>query len=421
MEKRRRLPVGIQSFETVRRDGYVYVDKTDLVWELANGDAYNYLSRPRRFGKSLLLDTLRCYFEGRKNLFDGLRIMQLETEWAPRAVIRLDMSSAGCTGADIQSYLSRIFTRYEKQYGIDVQPGYALQDRFATILETACDVTQHRVVVLIDEYDSPLQQSWHTPFHEECTTLYRKIFSILKSEGEYLRFVFITGITKFTQISLFSVLNNLRNITFMPDSATICGITHEELLRDFQPELASMAAKNGWTAEETVEQLRKHYDGYHFSRLNMTGVYNPFCLVSALGSGIVENYWAASGATTLLLKFISNFAMKMKDFECCPVPRRLLETSDISDERSAVFLFLAGYLTIQGYEAGNYILGFPNREVRETLATLVLPALSMKDQDLVTSTQAWLHIHLTKGEVAEAMKCIARKEIDSQRVDSNEQ
>ena len=273
---RRRLPVGIQSFTKIREGGYAYVDKTDIVWQIVNqGDQYNYLSRPRRFGKSILVDTLQCYLEGRKELFEGLKIMQQEKEWIKYPVIRLDMSGAGTTAQQLTSFFEDTFEEYEKKYGI-ITPPKSLSKRFKNIIMTAREQSGQKVAVLVDEYDSPLQHSWQTPQHEECTEVYRMVFAVLKEADEYEKFVFITGITKFTQISLFSVLNNLTNQSFNPQWATVCGITEEEIKENFMPELEGMAHANGWTLPETHNKLKNYYDGYHFSKGNMTDIYNPF-------------------------------------------------------------------------------------------------------------------------------------------------
>jgi len=295
--KKRRLPVGIQSFSKIRQEGFLYVDKTDLVWDLVNnGDQYNYLSRPRRFGKSVLIDTLQMYLEGRKELFEGLKIMELEKDWLQRPVIRLDMSRGGATADDITSYLNNIFTDYEEKYNIKINPTDSLGDRFDRIIKTAYKQSGLQVAILIDEYDSPLQHSWKTPEHEACTAVYRSVFAILKADDEYERFVFITGITKFTQISLFSVLNNLTNISFFPQYVSICGITEKEITDNFKAEMENMGNLNGWNAQETHDHLKEYYDGYHFCFRNMTDIYNPYSLVNALNSGELTNYWAASGA-----------------------------------------------------------------------------------------------------------------------------
>ena len=367
----RKLPVGIQSFEEIRKGEYLYVDKTDIIWQLANrGKKYNYLSRPRRFGKSVLVDTLEAYFMGKKELSGGLKIMELETEWVKRPVIRLDMSQAGAEPKSVRSYLDDAFHTFETEYGIVVRPDSSLAVRFKNIIETACNKTGQQVAILIDEYDSPLQHSWKTPEHEACTSVYREVFAVLKAQDKYEKFVFITGVTKFTQISLFSVLNNLSNISFNPEYAALCGITKEEALRDFKPEISKLAAKKEWTFEETVTQLTTYYDGYHFSHENMVDVFNPFSLINALSDSDLKNYWASSGATSLLPKFVDNIEIRMKDFENCPIDSDTLETSDVTGGGAELFLYQSGYLTIKGYMEGIYLLGIPNNEVRKALLML---------------------------------------------------
>ena len=403
----KKLPVGIQSFEKIRKGGYLYVDKTDIIWQLANRDkTYNYLSRPRRFGKSVLVDTLEAYFLGKKELFEGLKIMELETEWVKRPVIRLDMSCAGAEPDTLRSYLDITFDRLEKEYGITPKPTAQLADRFNAIIQTACTQTGHQVAILIDEYDSPLQHSWKTPHHEACTAIYREVFAILKANDKYEKFVFITGITKFTQISLFSVLNNLSNISFDPEYAAICGITKEEILRGFKPEISKLAATNGWTFDEAVMQLATYYDGYHFSHENMVDVFNPFSLINALADSCLKNYWASSGATSLLPKFVDDMEIRLKDFEHCALLSTIIETSDVTGGGPELFLYQSGYLTIKGYMNGTYLLGIPDFEVKQALNEIVLPALAMRKSNDIQSTQAFLNLHLSVGNLPEAMKCL---------------
>ena len=402
-----KLPVGIQSFEKIRKGGYLYVDKTDIIWQLANRDkTYNYLSRPRRFGKSVLVDTLEAYFLGKKELFEGLKIMELETEWVKRPVIRLDMSCAGAEPDTLRSYLDITFDRLEKEYGITPKPTAQLADRFNAIIQTACTQTGHQVAILIDEYDSPLQHSWKTPHHEACTAIYREVFAILKANDKYEKFVFITGITKFTQISLFSVLNNLSNISFEPEYAAICGITKEEVLLDFKPEINKLAEYEGWTYDEAVAQLTAYYDGYHFSRRNMVDVFNPFSLINALADSDLKNYWASSGATSLLPKFVDDMELKLGNFDPCTILRQTIETSDVTGGGAELFLYQSGYLTIKDYQMGVYILGFPNYEVRQALYETVLPALTLRRSGDVQSTQSGLFLALQLGNLPEAMKCL---------------
>ena len=403
----RRLPVGIQSFKVIREENYLYVDKSDIVWNMVNlGEKYNYLSRPRRFGKSVLVDTLESYLEGRKDLFEGLKIMQLEKDWKQYPVIRLDMSRGGANEETLRSYLNLRFKDYEEKYNITPDPTAMLADRFHAIIATAYKQSGLRVAVLIDEYDSPLQHSWRTPEQEKCTGVYREGFAILKADDEYEQFVFITGITKFTQISLFSVLNNLTNISFMPEYAAICGITEEEIKENFMPELKQMSEVNNWSVQETHDRLKAYYDGYHFSRRNMVDVYNPYSLVNALKSKEIINFWASSGATSLLPKFVDNVELRLSNFENIRIMRNTLELSDVTGGGAELFLYQSGYLTIKPCDEFGYILGFPNEEVMQALYEMVLPALTLREKSDIQSIQANLYAQLGTGEIDEAMKSL---------------
>ena len=406
-KNRRRLPVGIQSFKEIRTDNYVYVDKTDLVWYLANlGDKYNYLSRPRRFGKSVLVDTLQWYFEGRKDLFEGLRIMDLETEWTTRPVIRLDMSEGGDTPEDIKSYLNYIFKKYEKKYEITLDGTESLTVRFRQIIETAYEKSGHRVAILIDEYDAPLQHSWKTTYYDECTRVYKNVFAVLKSATDYEKFIFITGITKFTQISLFSVLNNLTNISFLPEYATLCGITEKELEANFSSEVKMLGEVNGWEYEEAHQRLKEYYDGYHFSRNKMIDIYNPYSLVNALKNKEISNYWAGSGATTLLPKFVDDMELRMADFSHCSIMKNTIELSDVTEGGAELFLYQSGYLTLKGADGEVCFLGFPNAEVKQALYDIVLPTLTMKRTNEVKSMQANLYTYMNHADLEKGMQTL---------------
>lgn len=402
----RRLPDGIPSFQEIRNSGCIYVDKTDLAWQIANGSKFNYLCRPRRFGKSILLDTIACYFEGRKELFEGLKIMDLEENWTAHPVVRLDLSNGGATVSDLAAYLDNTFYTYEELYEIQVRPDTSLAIRFSNIITNAHKKTGQPVAVLIDEYDSPLQHSWHTPEHEGIRDVYRSVFAVLKSCSIHEQFVFITGITKFTQVSLFSVLNNLNNITFYPDYAAVCGITKQELVDNFMPEIERLGEKNGWTVEQTLEELRANYDGYHFSEENMIDVYNPFSIVSALARGRISNYWASSGATSLLSKFVDDMELRVRDLDNSVVPRVVLETSDVNNCGDAVFLYQSGYLTIKSVDPYSYFLGIPNHEVRQALYEVVLPALAMRKTSEIQNAQGQLLYGLNYIKLPEAMKTL---------------
>ena len=371
------LPVGIQSFEEIRKGGYLYVDKTDIIWQLANrGKKYNYLSRPRRFGKSVLVDTLEAYFMGKKELFEGLKIMQMETEWVKRPVIRLDMSRAGAEPETLRSYLNNIFRQYEGEYSLAPDPTDSLADRFDAIIMGAYKQTGQQVAILIDEYDSPLQHSWKTPLYEKCTAIYRDVFVILKSMDKFENFIFITGCTKFSQFSLTSGLNNLSFIGFDSEYAALCGITKEEAICYFKPEINKLAACKGWTFDEAAMQLSSYYGGYHFSSRNKVDVFNPFCLINALADSDLKNYWFSSGTSPLLSKFEDDIKKRLKDFEYCPIISDTLETSDVTDGGAELVLYQTGYLTIKDYMMGIYILGFPNSEVKKSLYETILPALT---------------------------------------------
>lgn len=406
--KRRILPKGIQSFKKIREEGYLYVDKTDLVWNLVNGDnqeSYCYLSRPRRFGKSVLLNTLQCYLEGRKELFEGLKIMELEHEWAAYPIIRLDMSGAGSTAETLHDYLDASFSEYERKYGIGTTHK-SLPVRLSRIIKTAAEKTGKKAAVLIDEYDYPLLHSWKTPEHDPCTNIYKDVFTILKSMDEHEKLVFITGVAKFTQISLFSALNNLTNISFLPQYATLCGITEQEIKDCFMPEIESMGKANGWTVEETHDKLREYYDGYHFCHRNMVNVYNPFSLICALSSQELSNYWASSGATTLIPKFLEDMELRLKDFEHCPIMRTTLEMADVMDGGAELFLYQSGYLTIKQRDEDICYLGFPNMEVRQALYDAVVPSLTMRKESDAQSLQAQLKVYLLNAKLAEAIKTL---------------
>lgn len=399
----RRLPCGMQSFLKIRKEGYPYVDKTDLVWRMAHGFQYNYFSRPRRFGKSLLVDTLQCYFEGRRELFEGLKIMKQETEWKQYPVLHFDLSVAGYDAATMRSYFNTRFSAYEQKYNLPTEEGRALSDRFTRILHAAYEATGLGVVVLIDEYDCPLQHAWRTNDYEACRRIYPEVFNVLKAESGVLRFVFITGVAKFTQLSLFSALNNLSILSFDEEYATLCGITEQELKDNFMPELERMAKCHGWTLEQTLDRLRAKYDGYRFTARSPVGVYNPFGLLNALQTSELRCYWAASGATTMLLNFVSDLDERLYNLEDCAIDRDVMETADINADVVELFFYQSGYLTIKGADDFCYMLTIPNGEVRQALYNVVLPALAAQRANKVRPAQALVASNLSRGNVDAAM------------------
>ena len=372
----RRLPVGIQSFEKIRKGGYLYVDKTDIIWQLANRNkTYNYLSRPRRFGKSVLVDTLEAYFMGKKELFEGLKIMQMEKDWTCYPVIRLDMSCGGATPEELNSYLDDAFYKLEQKYEVAVRPEASLAVRFQNIIETIFQKTGKQVVILIDEYDSPLQHSWKTPQHDACTAIYKSVFAVLKKEDEHERFVFITGITKFTQISLFSVLNNLSNISFDAPYATICGISKQEAADNFMPEIEAMGEENGWTPEETLKQLTAFYDGYHFCSDNMVDIFNPFSLLNCFANQDFGSYWFASGTPTYLINMMRKFHVLPATLGKMYAKSSAFDAPTENMTAITPLLYQSGYLTIKDYDKTSklYTLDLPNKEIKVGLFESLLP------------------------------------------------
>lgn len=382
------------------------MDKTDLMWELVHSGKYFFLSRPRRFGKSVLLDTMRCYFEGRRELFEGLKIMDYETEWTQYPVIRFDMSGMDGTAAIFFSRLSKMLADYEKKYGIVSQVDVRdLGSRFEQIVLAANEQTGHEAVVLIDEYDRPLQQSWGTDEHEQCKNIYRSFLEMLKPLGDQLRFVFLTGITKFIQLSLFSSINNLSNISFDGKYAAICGITSDELHGYFEPYVQRLADKRGITLEEGYQLLKDHYDGYHFSEDNMVDVYNPFSLVNALETGRLGIFWASSCATTMLQKFVPELDINVEHYDHhYPIDRTMMETSDVGNADPALFLYQSGYLTIKDSTDRSYLLGYPNTEVREALCKMVLPLMTMQRINRYRSDQLRMADAMDIGETDTAFR-----------------
>lgn len=401
---KRRLPLGIQNFEELRKGDYLYVDKTDMVWEIANGDKYNFLSRPRRFGKSLLTSTLQCYFEGKKELFEGLKIMDLEKEWVKRPVLHFSMNLGGSDAASLKSYLNKKLAFYEAVYG-KCNEEVSLSDRFTGVIQRAYEQSGVQIAVLVDEYDAPLQHTYETDEHDACREIYRNFFTGLKDFGYCIKCVFLTGITKFTQISLFSVLNTLTNISFKEEYASICGLTTDEILAEFKPEIDRLAEKKSWTLQQTISMLQEKYDGYHFSE-NLVGVFNPFSVLSALNEGKLKSYWMATGANAMLMKILKDFAQNVTKLDGCLIDMDYLETSDVNTLNPRLFLYQAGYLTIKGVEEDSYILGFPNNEVKKALFDMVLPILLKKQQEEVDNAVLELKVNMAQGNVEEGILCL---------------
>ena len=401
---KRRLPLGIQNFEELRTGNYLYVDKTDMVWEIANGDKYNFLSRPRRFGKSLLTSTLQCYFEGKKELFEGLKIMDLEKDWVKRPVIHFSMNLGGSDAETLRQYIDDTLTKYEAIYGKSPTE-VNINNRFTGVIERAYKQSGVQIAVLVDEYDAPLQHSYKTDRHEKCRNLYRDFFTGLKDYGYCIKCVFLTGITKFTQISLFSVLNTLTNISFYNSYATICGITTEELQNNLGNQLQEFATRKNWTIAQTIQELKDMYDGYHFSE-SLKGVFNPYSVICALKEQRLRPYWIASGATEMLPKMLTNFEKDVEQLDGSYIDMDFIETADISTDNPKLFLYQSGYLTIKGVIGDQYELGFPNREVKKALFELVIPNMLSSNHETTSNTIQKLKSSMTIGDTESAMLCL---------------
>lgn len=375
MAERRNYPIGIQTFSEVRNLNCIYMDKTEYVYSLAHETSkYVFLSRPRRFGKSLLVSTLHAYFEGRKDLFKGLAIDKLETEWIQYPVLHFDMSTAKHMEREqLERELNLKLSKYEEIYG-HKEGEIDSNQRLQGLIERAYQQTGKQVVILIDEYDAPLLDVAH---EEETLPKLRNVmcnfYSPLKACDPYLRFVFITGITKFSQLSIFSELNNLDNITLDSEYAAICGISKEELLTQMAPDIELLSAKLGISKEDTQEKLRAYYDGYHFAWPS-PDMYNPFSLLNAFNKGRLSSYWFGTGTPTYLIEMLRKFDVlpqKIGKRKCAPedfdAPTEYME--DITP-----LLYQSGYITIKDYSPYSdvYTLDIPNREVRMGLAKSLL-------------------------------------------------
>lgn len=364
----KKYPLGIQTFSEIAKGNYYYADKTDVVYRLVHYAKYHFLSRPRRFGKSLFVSTLQAYFEGRKELFKGLAIEQLEQEWTEYPVIHLDLSGGKYYSIEnLHDILNMILLRQEEKYGIETDKSQAYSARLTHILETTIQKTGKQVVVLIDEYDSPMHDSMSDKvLQEKIRNIMRDFFSPLKEQEKNLRFVLITGISKFSQLSIFSELNNIKNISMKDEYSDICGITKEQLLTDFKDGIEAMAAHNSLTFNETVEKLKEHYDGYHFTP-NSPDIFNPYSIINALDDRDFNSYWFTSGTPTFLIELLQKNGIDMLQLDNLWARDNRFDVPTDSITDPIPVLYQSGYLTIKEYNSKlrMYRLGFPNEEVRQ--------------------------------------------------------
>ena len=380
----RKYPIGIQSFEKLRRGQYIYVDKTDLVYQLATAGNPCFLSRPRRFGKSLLLSTFEAYFLGKKELFTGLAVEQLETEWAVHPVFHLDLNAERYDSVEeLDNMLESQLSRWEQTYGI-TQPNRSISIRFMDVIREASVQTGRGVVVLIDEYDKPLLRSFH---NEELQQQFRNrltaFYTVLKSADPWLRFVFITGVTKFAQMSVFSELNQLTDISQLPQYATLCGMTRSEIEDSFAPDIEELGRLNNLTTEEVMNKLTRLYDGYRFSEYATEGIYNPFSLLSVMSYKVFKDYWFVSGTPTFLVNMLKDTDYDLRELDGIEVPSAALINYRASSKEPVPMIYQSGSLTIKSYDERfkTYTLGFPNEEVRYGFLNFVLPFYTPIDSE----------------------------------------
>ena len=363
----RLYPIGIQTFEKIRQGGYCYVDKTALVYQLAQSGQYIFLSRPRRFGKSLLLSTLEAYFQGKKELFEGLAMEKLEQDWTKYPVLHLDLNAQKYDSpAALEEILNDRLSKWESVYGSHPSEK-SLSLRFQGIIQRAVEQCGRNVVILVDEYDKPLLQAiGNESLQDEYRSQLKAFYGVLKSQDAYIRFALLTGVTKFSKVSIFSDLNNLNDISLDDEFATICGITEEELYGSFTEDIRLFSEKNQMSVEETRQKLKEWFDGYHFST-HCPDIYNPFSLLSTFKKGVFNSYWFETGTPTFLVTLLKKGHYVLSNLDKEQVTRDMLGDIDNIGGNPLPILYQSGYLTLKGYdrEFGTYSLGFPNREVSE--------------------------------------------------------
>jgi len=405
----KRCPVGIQTFSKIIDGDYLYIDKTEYIYRLAQSESnYFFLSRPRRFGKSLLVSTLHAYFEGRRELFKGLAIEKLEKEWTEYPVLHFDMSLGKHMDRDgLERYLGIMLAEYEKIYGID-KPAVDSNNRLTALIRRAAEKTARKVVVLIDEYDAPLLDV----MHEErdlpvLRNVMRNFYSPLKACDPYLRFVFLTGITKFSQLSIFSELNNISNISMLRPYSAICGITEEEMREQMRGHIDNMAAKLGLTADEAMQKLKEKYDGYHFAWPS-PDIYNPFSLLNAFANEELQDYWFGSGTPTYLIEMLRKFNVLPSQIGGTQAMAADFDAPTERMESITPLLYQSGYVTIKDYDAMSelYTLDIPNREIRVGLMRSLLPNYVKGYTQPGNTTVAKMSVAIRQGDMDGALRLL---------------
>ena len=368
-------PIGIQNFESLRRDGYLYIDKTALIFQLANTGRYYFLSRPRRFGKSLLLSTIEAYLQGKKELFKGLAIEELEKEWIEYPILHLDLNAErySDTGS-LGSILNRYLNLWEDRWGKDKRE-ITPADRFTGVIRRACEKSGRRVVILVDEYDKPLLQSiGNEKLQEEYRAILKAFYGVLKTMDGYIKLAFLTGVTKFGKVSVFSDLNNLMDISMDDRYVEICGITEKEIHTYMEEGVRELTEAQAMTYEATCQKLKARYDGYHFTE-DSIGLYNPFSLLNTFAKKKFGDYWFETGTPSYLVELLKHTHYDLYEMANTETDADVLNSIDSTSKNPIPVIYQSGYLTIKEYdpEFGIYKLGFPNLEVEEGFVKYLLP------------------------------------------------
>lgn len=367
-----KYPIGIQDFEKLRTNGYSYVDKSRFVYKLATEGEYYFLSRPRRFGKSLFLSTLEAYFQGKKELFEGLAIYDLETEWKKYPIFHIDLNTANFREKDsLYTVLNDYLTTWESKYGTRESEA-TLALRFKGVIARAAEKEGCGVVILIDEYDKPILQTLRDPeLQAEHRAQLKAFYSVLKTQDRYIKFAFLTGVTKFGKVSVFSDLNNLMDISMDHRYISICGMTEKELLTNFKEGINELASANEDNETETIDKLRMRYSGYHFEE-NSEEIYNPFSVLNTLTNSRYDDYWFKANTHTFLIDILKKHDYCITDLNKAQVKVNMMNNVD---SNPIPVIYQSGYLTIKSYDERfkNYQLGFPNKEVEEGILNTLLP------------------------------------------------
>lgn len=390
-----KYPIGIQNFEDLRRNGYAYVDKTQFVYKLADEGKYYFLNRPCRFGKSLFLSTLEAYFQGKKELFEGLAIYDLETDWKQYPIFHIDLNTANFREeGSLYTVLNDYLTAWEDNYGTR-ESEVTLPLRFKGVIARAAEKEGRNVVILVDEYDKPiLQTQQNEKLQEDHRNQLKAFYSVLKTQDRYIKFAFLTGVTKFSKISVFNDLNNLMDISKDYRYVNICGTTEEELKSYLKEGISELASANGVSESETIDKLRMLYGGYHFEK-NSEGIYNPFSVLNTLAKHRYKNYWFETGTPTFLIELLKEHGYRLPDLNKEQVSAFVMSGMDSAPTNLTPFIYQTGYLTIKGYDERfkKYQLGFPNKEVEEGFLNLLLPLIILQE----IAPPLWLTVRSLKS------------------------